>query len=292
MYIWVSANDSFPGNIDFAADDRGAIWYVYSSSVNPSLPSVNHEQFPMQMTHKHNKWLQIPLPGRISTETPLEWERRLQTQREQRRRRRQQETAKQKEHRLAQRRQRRQQETEEQKIGIRGILIVYCWKSFPADICTSKSATFQLCITARTIIIFRRTDICSLFLSFLNPDAEIMLNLLTIRPRNTQKRRWRKERITYGPIRRYSRLVTHPVLNPDPGGGVVLPYITYMGMCRPTGSWFWSCWFRTGYPFQRRFLERGVKNCGSRLYLLLKIVADYEEAFIWCISRTNKEISF
>ena len=30
----------------------------------------------------------------------------------------------------------------------------------------------------------------------------------------------------------------------------------------------------------RRFLERGIKNCGSRLYLLLKIVADYEEAFI------------
>ena len=29
------------------------------SSVNQSLPSVNHEQFPMQMTHKHNKWLQI-----------------------------------------------------------------------------------------------------------------------------------------------------------------------------------------------------------------------------------------
>ena len=31
-----------------------------------------------------------------------------------------------------------------------------------------------------------------------------------------------------------------------PGGGV-LPYITYTGMCRPTGSWFWSSWFRTGY---------------------------------------------
>ena len=75
-------------------------------------------------------------------------------------------------------------------------------------------------------------------------------------------------------------------------GGGVLPYITYTGMCRPTGSWFWSSWFRTGYPFQRLLLERGIKNCGSRLYLLLKIVADYEEAFIWCISGTNKEISF
>ena len=39
---------------------RWPIWCVYSSSaVNQSLPSVNHEQFPMQMTHKHNKWLQI-----------------------------------------------------------------------------------------------------------------------------------------------------------------------------------------------------------------------------------------
>ena len=38
----------------------------------------------------------------------------------------------------------------------------------------------------------------------------------------------------------------------------VLPYITYTGMCRPTGSWFWSSLFRTGYPFQRRFLERGI----------------------------------
>ena len=38
----------------------------------------------------------------------------------------------------------------------------------------------------------------------------------------------------------------------------VLPYITYMGMCRPTGSWFWSSWFRMGYPFQRRFLEWGI----------------------------------
>ena len=36
----------------------------------------------------------------------------------------------------------------------------------------------------------------------------------------------------------------------------------------------------SGYPFQRRFLERDIKNCESRLYLLLKIVADYEEAFI------------
>ena len=30
-------------------------------------------------------------------------------------------------------------------------------------------------------------------------------------------------------------------------GRGVLPYITHTGMCRPTGSWFSSSWFRTGY---------------------------------------------
>ena len=44
------------------------------------------------------------------------------------------------------------------------------------------------------------------------------------------------------------------------GGERGLPYITYTGMCRPTGSWFWSSWFTTGYPFQRRFLERGITS--------------------------------
>ena len=75
---------------------------------------------------------------------------------------------------LARRRQRRQQETEEQ--GIRGIMIVlHCRKprflSLPASplIYRSKSAKFQLYITARRIIIFRRTapgHICSFFFSF------------------------------------------------------------------------------------------------------------------------------
>ena len=77
-------------------------------------------------------------------------------------------------------------------------------------------------------------------------------------------------------------LVLVRVLALTPGG--VLPYITYTGMCRPTGSWFWSYWFRTGYPFQRRFLERGIifrthesssfVSCHMKLFkdrLLLKI---------------------
>ena len=52
-------------------------------------------------------------------------------------------------------------------------------------------------------------------------------------------------------------LLTRARLFRPPGGGV-LPYITYTRMCRPTGSRFWSSWFRTGYPFQRCFLERGI----------------------------------
>ena len=98
--------------------------YTYSSSVKQSLSSVNHEQFPMQMTQQAQQVAPNPRPGRFSTETPLEGERGLQIQREKRRRRRQQETAQQKEHRLAQQRQRRQQE-----IGIRGIMILlHCRK--------------------------------------------------------------------------------------------------------------------------------------------------------------------
>ena len=38
------------------------------------------------------------------------------------------------------------------------------------------------------------------------------------------------------------------------------------------------CAAQRGRDFEAPDLERGIKNCGSRLYLLLKIVADYEEA--------------
>ena len=40
------------------------------------------------------------------------------------------------------------------------------------------------------------------------------------------------------------------------------------------------CAAQRGRDFEAPDLERGIKNCGSRLYLLLKIVADYEEVFI------------
>ena len=40
------------------------------------------------------------------------------------------------------------------------------------------------------------------------------------------------------------------------------------------------CAAQRGRDFEAADLERGIKNFGSWLYLLLKIVADYEEASI------------
>ena len=119
------------------------------------------------------------------------------------------------------------------------MIVLHCRKprflSLPVSpqIYRSKSAKFQLRITARIIVIFRRTapaHICSLFLSFSKcgrrNNAKLLFNtVLTITLHNTQKRRRRKERTTYGPLTRYSRLVTRPVRNPDRQGltGVPLP---------------------------------------------------------------------
>ena len=112
------------------------------------------------------------------------------------------------------------------------MIVLHCRKprflSLPVSppIYWSKSEKFQLWITARRIIIFgagelHRAIFVLCFFLFLNPDAEIMLNLLfntllTITPHNTQKRR-RKEKTTYGPWRS-SRWVTLPVRNPDRQG--------------------------------------------------------------------------
>ena len=104
-----------------------------------------------------------PRPGRFSTKTPLERERRLQIQCEQQRRRRQQETAEQKEHRLVQQRQRRQQETEEQEIGIRDIMIVHCRKPIPADTGLNLSAITKPSfakVIARYVFLVVTTLIC------------------------------------------------------------------------------------------------------------------------------------
>ena len=80
---------AFPGNIAFAADGQGAFHVlgmkgccVYSSSVKQCLPSVNHEQFPIQMTQncKHSKCLQIlaeeDFPLKLLARTPIKIHRR------------------------------------------------------------------------------------------------------------------------------------------------------------------------------------------------------------------------
>ena len=50
-----------PRRISCIIHERGNC--VYSSSVKQCLPSVNQERFPIQMTHKHNKWPQILAKG-------------------------------------------------------------------------------------------------------------------------------------------------------------------------------------------------------------------------------------
>ena len=62
--------------------------YVDSSSVKQCLPSVNHEQFPMQMTQncKHSKWLQIlaeeDFPLKLLWRTPIKIHRRADRRRQ------------------------------------------------------------------------------------------------------------------------------------------------------------------------------------------------------------------
>ena len=86
---------AFPANIDFAADDQGAFHVilipgccVYSSSVKQCLPSVNHEQFPIQMTQncKHSKCLQIlaeeDFPLKLLWRTPIKIHRRADRRRQ------------------------------------------------------------------------------------------------------------------------------------------------------------------------------------------------------------------
>ena len=111
---------AFPGNTDSAADFH--VFHVlfmkcccvYSSSVKQCLQSVNHEQFPMQMTHKHSKWLQIlaqeDSPPKLlwSENADFKFSVNIEGEDVNKKLRR-------RENRLAQRRQLRQQETEKQR---------------------------------------------------------------------------------------------------------------------------------------------------------------------------------
>ena len=93
----VSANHvmehfAFPGNIDFASDDQGAFSCIIHErllcSVKQCLPSVNHEQFPIQMTQncKHSKCLQIlaeeDFPLKLLWRTPIKIHRRADRRRQ------------------------------------------------------------------------------------------------------------------------------------------------------------------------------------------------------------------
>ena len=85
---------AFPGNIDFAADDQGIFimqgwwlqgWCVYLS-MKQCLQSVNHEQFPIQMTqnNKHNKWLEIlDFQPKLLYRTPTKIHRERRSRRQQ-----------------------------------------------------------------------------------------------------------------------------------------------------------------------------------------------------------------
>ena len=79
---------AFPGNIDFAVDDQGEFsCFSHSSSVKQCF-TLNHEQFPMQMTQncKHSKWLQIlaeeDFPLKLLWRTPIKIHRRADRRRQ------------------------------------------------------------------------------------------------------------------------------------------------------------------------------------------------------------------
>ena len=65
-----------------------------------------------------------------------------------------------------------------------------------------------------------------------------------------------------------------------PGGGGYSHTLPIRVCAAQRGRDFEAPDLERGIHFRGFFLERGIKNCGSRLYLLLIIVADYEEAFI------------
>ena len=103
-------------------------------------------------------------------------------------------------------------------------------------------------ITARRIIIFRQTapgHICSLFLSFSKSgrrnNAKSAFQY-TVNNNTTQyaKKKKKKRKNKYGPLRRYSRLITYPVLNPDRQGltWVPLPNQVSRGYCEKRISSF------------------------------------------------------
>ena len=103
-------------------------------------------------------------------------------------------------------------------------------RAFPAESCR-----YMSCLAISNF--YRRWNFHNNFQSGCRNNAKSALNtLLTITPHNKQKRRRRRKERMYGPLRRYSRLVTHPVLNPNRQGWtwVPLPNRVSRGLLRDT----------------------------------------------------------
>ena len=79
----------------------------------------------------------------------------------------------------------------------------------------------------------------------------------------------------------FSQRQTTTYLKPGGGGGRGGTPIHYLHWyVPPNGVVILKLLIQNGVSISEAFSRTGYKNCGSRLHLLLKIVTDYEEAFI------------
>ena len=170
-YRFVMEHFAFPGNIDFAADDPGAFSCISHERLF-CLFIVCETMFTISesrtISHANDTQAQQvaanPRRGRFSTKTPLERERRLEKQREQRLTKEKTSTRNRGAERTLLSIAQATPTTRDRGTGdwnIRGVMIVlHCGKptfiSLPVSLPTyrSKSAKFQLCTTARSILIF------------------------------------------------------------------------------------------------------------------------------------------
>ena len=75
------------------------------------------------------------------------------------------------------------------------------------------------------------------------------------------------------PQEKYSQQLAHEWSHcPRPGGGGVLPYNSYTGMCRPKGSYFWDSDLKRGIIF-KPFSGTGYNFSNARK--LQNVVGDF-----------------
>ena len=86
---------------------------------------------------------------------------------------------------------------------------------------------------------------------------------------------------------------------PGGGGGGVTPIHYLYGYVPPNGVVIWSSWFRKWYPFQRRFLERGIISIIFRMHESSSFVSSHLKLFkdrsllkkiIWFNALTSKQL--